>query len=200
MIDNKDYNTSRNEITLPDYGRNIQKMIEFISTIENRDERNKAASTLANIMYGMNSSSRENNVDLRQRIWSQIAIISNFTLDVDYPFEVPRPEHFNDKPSKIEIPQSPIKFRHYGKIMENMIKKAVTMEDGEMKEALIKIIANHMKKLYLIWNRESVGDDLIFSDMQEIAGTNFGFIENLKLNETRDILSKNKRTKRTHRK
>lgn len=203
-MDNKDYNTTRNEIILPDYGRNIQKMVEHIVTIEDREERNRAAHTLVNIMYGMNSGSRENNVDLKQRIWSQLAIISQFSLDVDYPYEIPKPENHNDNPKTLDLPQGPIKFRHYGKTMENMVKKAMEMEDGEMKDVLIKTIANHMKKLYLIWNRESVGDDLIFSDMQEMAGMNIDFNENLKLKETRDILSnsisKNKKNRRNYRK
>jgi ribosomal protein S17E len=200
-MDNKDYNTKRNMIILPDYGRNIQKMVEHIATIESKEDRNKAALTIANIMTSMSSAnSRENSADLKHRIWSQLAIMSGFKLDIDYPIETPLPENYEEKAKKLPLPQSNIMFRHYGKTVEKMVEKASEMEEGEAKQFLIKSIANHMKKLYLLWNREGIEDEQIFADIKDMADGKLIIAENFKLVETRTFSQPKKMIRKPTRK
>ena len=199
-MDNKDYNTKRNMIILPDYGRNIQKMVEHIATIETKEERTKAAYTLASVMTGMSSNSRENSADLKHRIWSQLAVMSGFKLDIDYPIETPLPENYEEKVKRLPLPQSNIMFRHYGKTVEKMIEKASEMEEGEAKQFLIKSIANHMKKLYLLWNREGIEDEQIFADIKDMADGKLVIAENFKLVETRTFSQPKKMIRKPTRK
>ncbi len=188
-----DYNTSRNRLYLPEYGRNVQKMVNHICTIEDREERNKAARTIIGIMGNLNPHLREQG-DFKHKLWDHLYIISDFRIDVDSPYETPEPEQLKQKPSPIPYNQNRIKYKHYGHSLEMMIKKALEMEEGEEKEQLIAVLANHMKKSYLTWNREAVDDQQIFSDLKELTG---GRIENtddgIKLLETKEILNKNRK-------
>lgn len=188
-----DYNTSRNRLYLPEYGRNVQKMVNHICTIEDREERNKAARTIIGIMGNLNTHLREQG-DFKHKLWDHLYIISDFRIDVDSPYETPEPEQLKQKPSPIPYNQNRIKYKHYGHSLEMMIKKALEMEEGEEKEQLIAVLANHMKKSYLTWNREAVDDQQIFSDLKELTG---GRIENtddgIKLLETKEILNKNRK-------
>ncbi len=188
-----DYNTSRNRLYLPEYGRNVQKMVNHICTIEDREERNKAARTIIGIMGNLNTHLRDQG-DFKHKLWDHLYIISDFRIDVDSPYETPEPEQLKQKPSPIPYNQNRIKYKHYGHSLEMMIKKALEMEEGEEKEQLIAVLANHMKKSYLTWNREAVDDQQIFSDLKELTG---GRIENtddgIKLLETKEILNKNRK-------
>ena len=194
-----DYNTSRKRLILPEYGRNVQKMINHICDIEDREERNKAARTIIGIMGNLNPHLRDQG-DFKHKLWDHLFIISEFRLDIDTPFEKPEPSKLAEKPNRIGYNQNRIKYKHYGRSLEMMIKKALEIEDAEEREQLISTLANHMKKSYLTWNREAVDDQQIFSDLKELSG---GKIENkddvIKLSETRDILNKN-RKKRQQRK
>ncbi len=194
-----DYNTSRKRLVLPEYGRNVQKMIDHICTIEDREERNKAARTIINIMGNLNPHLREQG-DFKHKLWDHLFIISEFRLDIDAPYEKPEPSRLAERPNRIGYNQNRIKYKHYGHSLELMINKALEIEDEEERAQLISTLANHMKKSYLTWNREAVDDQQIFSDLKELSR---GRIENkddvIKLSETRDILSKN-RKKRQQRK
>jgi hypothetical protein len=181
-----DYNTSRNRLILPEYGRNIQKMVEYIMSVADRDERNKLAQAVIIIMGNMNPHLRDIN-DFKHKLWDHLAIMSDFQLDIDYPYEVPRPEEFTEKPRRVSYNTKEIKYRHYGHIVESLIAEAVKLPDGDDKDTLTKLIANHMKKSYLTWNRDSVTDEIIFNDLYELSGKRLNVKEGLKLSDQKDF-------------
>ena len=189
-----DYNSSRKKLILPEYGRNIQKMVNHIKTIEDRDERNKAAKTVIGVMGNLNLHLRDVN-DFTHKLWDHLAIIADFDLDIDSPYPWPEPESFQSKPNRVPYHQHHIKYKHYGRSIVLMIDKAVEMEPGEEKEDLIRMIAYHMKKSYLTWNREAVSDDDIFADMKTLSAGKLEVSGELKLPETKDILAKNRKKK-----
>ena len=181
-----DYNTSRNKLILPEYGRNIQKMVEHILTIPDREERNGLAQAVIIIMGNMNPHLRDIN-DFKHKLWDHLAIMSDFQLDIDYPYEIPRPEEFTEKPRRVSYNSKQTKFRHYGHIVESLIAEAVKLPEGEDKDTLTRLIANHMKKSYLTWNRDSVTDEIIFNDLYEISGKQLTVKEGLKLSDQKDF-------------
>ena len=191
-----DYNTRRDHLLLPEYGRNIQKMIEHLMTIEDRDERNKAARTVIGVMGNLNPHLRDV-ADFKHKLWDHLAVISDFKLDIDSPYETPTKEMLNEKPKRIPYTQKNIRFKHYGHSIVLMIQKAVEMEDGEEKQDLVKMIAYHMKKSYLTWNREAVDDREILEDLVTLSGNKLELSPDLILPETREILAKNVRKKKT---
>jgi hypothetical protein len=189
---NYDYNTSRNNLKLPEYGRNIQKMVEYLMTVKDRDQRNKLAYAVIAVMGNMNPHLRDIS-DFKHKLWDHLSIMSDFKLDIDSPYKKPEPKVFNEKPRRIEYKLNEIKYKHYGRTLELLIDAASKYPEGEEKEQLIKVIANHMKKSYLTWNREVVSDREIFKDLKELSGGKINIDEDLKLNDSREILSKNKR-------
>ncbi|HRN40823.1 MAG: DUF4290 domain-containing protein [Flavobacteriales bacterium] len=195
----KDYNTRRPQMVIPEYGRNIQKMVEHAISIENREERNRVAQSIINVMGQLNPHLRDI-VDFKHKLWDHLFIISDFKLDVDSPYPYPDKEKIFEKPKPLEYPQSNIRFKHYGKSTEAFIAKAIEMEDGEEKTELIKTIANLMKKSYLTWNRESVDDDLIVSDLKLLSKGQLKLDDSFKLEQTNDILALNvkKKTNTNH--
>ncbi len=185
-----DYNTSRKQLFLPEYGRNIQKMVDYIKTIEDRTERNRLAHAIIAIMGNLNPHLRDIN-DFKHKLWDHLAIIADFELDIDFPYEVPKPETFQQRPRLVSYGTHEITYKHYGKAIELMIDAACELPDGDEKEKLINTIANHMKKSYLIWNRETVSDEVILKDLERLSKGRVN-TENIKLSETRDILNKKK--------
>lgn len=187
-----DYNTQRGRMVLPEYGRNIQKMVEFTMTLEDREERNLAARTIISIMGNLNPHLRDV-VDFKHKLWDHLAIMSDFKLDIDAPYETPLPEILFEKPKSVPYKNEKIRYKHYGKIIELLIAEAIKMEEGEERNALVKLIANHMKKCYLTWNREVVTDEAIFADLKTLSDGKIIVGEDLRLSESRDILSKTKK-------
>jgi len=185
-----DYNTSRKQLALPEYGRNIQKMVDYIKTIEDRTERNRLAYAIIAIMGNLNPHLRDIS-DFKHKLWDHLAIIADFELDIDFPYEIPRPETFQQKPRIVEYGIHTIFYKHYGKSIELMIDVACEMPDGFEKEKLVSTIANHMKKSYLTWNRDAVSDELILKDLKILSQGRLS-TDNIKLNETREILNKKK--------
>jgi hypothetical protein len=181
-----DYNTSRSRLILPEYGRNIQKMVEYIMSVEDRNERNRLAQAVIIIMGNMNPHLRDIN-DFKHKLWDHIAIMSDFQLDIDYPYEIPTPEEFSEKPRRVSYSDNDIRFRHYGRIIELMIEEATKFPEGEEKDELIRLIANHMKKSYMTWNRDSVTDEIIFHDLHELSKHRLTVKEGLKLNDQKDF-------------
>jgi hypothetical protein len=181
-----DYNTSRNKLILPEYGRNIQKMVEHIMTISDREDRNRLAQAVIIIMGNMNPHLRDIN-DFKHKLWDHLAIMSNFQLDIDYPYDIPQPEEFAEKPRRVSYNNSDIRYRHYGRIVESLIQEAVKLPESEDKDTLTKLIANHMKKSYLAWNRDSVTDEIIFNDLFELSGKRLTVKEGLKLSDQKDF-------------
>ncbi len=185
-----DYNTSRKQLVLPEYGRNIQKMVDYIKTVEDRTERNRLAYAIIAIMGNLNPHLRDIN-DFKHKLWDHLAIIAHFELDIDFPYEVPKPETFQQRPRIVEYGVHNIAFKHYGKATELLIDAACELPDGYEKEKLVTTIANHMKKSYLIWNRDTVNDEMVLNDLGKLSKGRLK-TDNIKLNETREILSKKK--------
>ena len=194
MSNNYDYNTSRKKLILPEYGRNIQKMVNHLKTIEDREERNRAARAVIAVMGNLNPHLRDVS-DFKHKLWDHLAIISDFELDIDSPYDLPEKDKLEEKPNKDPYNQHSIRYKHYGRSIVMMIDKAVEMEPGEEKEDLIRMIAHHMKKSYLTWNREAVSDDEILSDLRTLSGGKLEISNDLKLPETRDILAKSRKKK-----
>jgi hypothetical protein len=184
------YNTQEKHLALPEYGRNIQNMVNYCVSIPDREERTRCANTIINIMGNMFPHLRDVN-DFKHILWDHLAIMSDFALDIDYPYEVIKREDLYVKPTKLPYSQGRIVYKHYGKNLENMIKKAKEYEDGELKDALIGMLANHMKKSFLTWNKEVVDDQKIFMDLENLSDGQIILNEDShKLTESKDILSK----------
>ncbi|MBR5898378.1 MAG: DUF4290 domain-containing protein [Muribaculaceae bacterium] len=162
------YNTRLKKLILPEYGRNIQQMVDHCITIEDREERTRCAYSIIATMGNLFPNLRDMD-DFKHKLWDHLAIMSDFKLDIDYPCEVIKPENLKTLPDKIEYQSSSIKFRHYGKNLELMIAKAASMEDGEEKDVLISYIANHMKKLMLAVNSEGVENAKILKDLRDYS-------------------------------
>jgi hypothetical protein len=190
-----EYNTERSKLVIAEYGRNIQKMIDYTTTIEDREKRTKAAKVIVNIMAQMNPHIRENE-DYMHKLWDHLYYISDFKLDVDSPYPPPQKDTFQKKPERIPYSDNKITFRHYGKYVEKMIEKISEMENGEEKDYLIQIIANHLKKSYLNWNRDSVNDETIFKHLEELSGGRLKLTDDQQLLSTNEILSRNRPAKR----
>lgn len=158
------YNTQLKKLILPEYGRNIQQMVDYCMTIEDRDERTHCAYTIIDTMITMFPEVR-NEADYERKLWDQLAIMSDFKLDIDYPFDVVKEENLETKPEPIHYELEKIKFRHYGKIIERMIARAAEYPEGEERDALVMLLANHMKKLIYQINNEDVDDRKIFNDL-----------------------------------
>lgn len=192
-----DYNTNRSKLMIPEYGRNIQKMIDYTVTIEDMEERNRAARALIGIMSRIKPNITESN-DYQRTLWDHMYIISKFKLVVDSPYPPPSQEELAKKPEKIPYSTNQIKYRHYGKNIEGIIQKAVAYEEGAEKDALTHMIANHLKKSYLNWNRDSVADETILKQLSKLSDGDLAVNEDTKLIATSEVLSKNKQKKRKH--
>lgn len=186
------YNTQRKKLVLPEYGRNIQKMIEHVINIKDREERNRAAKTIISIMGNVNPHLRDIS-DFKHKLWDHLALISDFKLDIDSPYETIAKETLLEKPKKIPYQHSKIKYLHYGRLIEKLIHKAAELEEGEEKNKLILLILNHMKKSYLNWNRNQVNDDLILDNFKELSVGKIEIPDDIKLTETREILARAKK-------
>ncbi len=165
MLEHLTYNTQLEHLVLPEYGRNVQQMIDHCMAIEDRDERNRCAHTIVSIMDNMFPENRSE-ADYKRKLWDHLAIISGFQLDIDYPYEVVEPNHLVSRPEPIDYQLEPIKFRHYGKIIERMIERAAEYPEGEERDALVLLLAHHMKKLIYQISREDVEDAKIFRDLE----------------------------------
>lgn len=183
-----DYNSNRIKLPLPEYGRNIQNMVNHLMTITDYAERNLAAQTIIDIMGNLHPYLRDID-DFKHKLWDHLAIMADFKLDIDYPYDPPKPETFNIAPKTIPYSTKRVKIRHYGKTLELMINQAIDYEEGEKKEILITLLANHMKKSYLAWNKDAVEDKKIYQDLEILSN---GKIKrnDLELAETRDLLSR----------
>ncbi len=159
------YNSQLKKLALPEYGRNIQQMVDYCCTIEDREERNKCAYSIINTMSNLFPQLNQE-ADFRHKLWDHLAIMSDFRLDVDYPCEVIKPENLETKPQPVGYKLESIKMRHYGKIVDQMIQRACEYPDGDEKDALVMLIANHMKKLIYQINNEDVEDAKIFKDLE----------------------------------
>ena len=185
-----DNNTQQKKLIMPEYGRNVQQMIDHCVSIEDREERTRCANTIINIMGNLFPHLRDVD-DFKHKLWDHLAIMSDFKLDIDYPYEIIRKENLRTKPDRIPYTLTPIRYRHYGKTLERMIKKCEDYPDGPERDQLISLLANHMKKSFLTWNKEVVDDDKIFKDLREYSHGRIDLSpETFRLKESKEFLQK----------
>jgi len=188
-----DYNSNRKKLQLPEYGRNIQNMVEYLLTIEDREKRNKHAQTIIDVMGNLYPYLRDV-AEFKHKLWDHLAIMTDFKLDIDYPYDPPSPDILTEKPNVVPYNQHHIKYKQYGRTMELMIEKASEME-GEEREVMIELLANHMKKSYLAWNKDAVEDEKILDDLNHLSKGKLKAPKDLKLTETKLLISKPKKQK-----
>src|SRR3970282_384137 len=188
-----EYNAERPHLIIPEYGRHLQKLIDQATAIEDRERRNKAAKYIIQVMGSLNPHLRDV-PDFQHKLWDQLFIMSDFKLDVESPYPVPTREVLQLKPDVLKYPQNFPKYRFYGNNIKYMIDVANKWEEGEMKNALVKVIANHMKKSYLSWNKDTVKDDVIFEHLYELSDGKLNLLQSTEeLLTTTDLLRTNKR-------
>ncbi|MDL2299472.1 DUF4290 domain-containing protein [Bacteroides sp. OttesenSCG-928-E20] len=187
------YNTQQKKLPLPEYGRGIQNMVDHALTIADKAERQRCANTIINIMGNMFPHLRDV-PDFKHKLWDHLAIMSNFALDIDYPYEIIRRDKLNTKPECIPYPSTKIRYRHYGRSLEVLIKKACEYPEGEEKNNLVALIANHMRKDYIAWNKDTVEDKKISDDLMEYSrGKLWLTDEILRLMESRQAMNRRPR-------
>jgi len=187
-----DYNTSRNMLILPEYGRNIQKMVEYASSIEDKEERNKAIQEIVNIMGSANPHLRDID-DFKHKLWDQIAQMSNFEMDIDSPYPIPKKETFTSRPKLVPYVKGRLKYKYLGRTILKLIDVAIEETDEEKKSELVRIISNHMKKSYIMWNKDTVEDSVIFEKLDELSQSKLKVEDNTRLNDSRNVFAKKKR-------
>lgn len=184
---NMEYNSARPHLIISEYGRHIQKMIEHACSLKDREERNKMARGIIQVMGQLNPHLRDV-ADFKHKLWDHLFIMSDYKLDVDSPYPKPEAETFKTKPERVSYPNPNMKYRHYGKTMEAIINKAKNWPEGDEKNYLTTLIANHMKRAYLTWNRDSVNDEVIINQMEEMSDGKLKLSDPSKLSNTNDIL------------
>lgn len=167
-VENLEYNTERSPLHIPEYGRHFQKMVDYAVQIKDRAERNKVAQAIIGVMGNLQPHLRDV-PDFQHKLWDQLFIMSDFKLDVDSPFPITSKETLQQRPDPLEYPQNHPKYRFYGNNIKRMIDVAVKWEKGDLRDGLEYAIANHMKKCYLNWNKDSVEDSVIFAHLKELS-------------------------------
>lgn len=163
-----EYNTDRTQLKIPEYGRNVQRMVDYCLTIEDKEHRSKVAQSIIDVIGNLNPAIRDAE-DYSHKLWDHLFIMSDFKLDVDSPYPIPTEESFQGLPDEVPYPQKSRRFRHYGSIVKNMIAHALTKEDGQEKDALVYGIAYAMKRNYLKYNKDTVSDATILGDLAEMS-------------------------------
>jgi hypothetical protein len=192
-----DYNTKREKLPMPEYGRNIQKMVDHLFTIEDRDKRTRAAQAVIDVMGNLYTYLRDV-AEYKHKLWDHLAIMADFKLDIDYPYDPPSPDILLGKPRTVPYNQNEIKLKHYGLITQKMIQTAIQME-GREQHILIEQIANQMKKQYLAWNKNSVEDEKIFIDLEELSDHKLKVPRDIQLTEVKvavPVQTKSKKKKK----
>ena len=179
-------------MALPEYGRNVQKMVDYIKSIEDREERNRAAKTIIQIMGNLNPQIRDVG-DFKHKLWDHLELIAGFDLDIDSPYPPPEQAKLVEKPKQIPYRQGDIRYLHYGRIIELMIAAASEMEEGEEKEYFTNLIVNQMKKSYITWNRAQVADEVIIGDLKLLSGGRLKITDGVKILEVRELIPTAKR-------
>lgn len=164
-----EYNTQRPGITLKEYGRNVQKLVEYIRSVPNKEKRTELAYTLIELIKQLTPSLKEQ-PENPQRLWDDLYIMADFNLDVNSPFPLPERDILFKKPQRMTYPQSSIRFKHYGKNIEKLVKEALKIEDAQEREDAIIYLGKLMKTFYSNWNKETLDDSVILKDIQQMSG------------------------------
>ena len=192
-----EYNTARNHLIIPEYGRHVQKMVEHATTITDKDKRNKCVNAIINFMGQMNPHLRDIK-EFTHKLWDHLFIMSEFQIDAESPYPIPEIKKLQEKPKKIPYPKNKIKFPFYGAALENMIKFAVTMNKGRQKEIMTGMVANHMKKSYLLFNKHSVSNETIKLHLNQLSENKLELAKDFEFIRSESVVNKN--TPRIHKK
>jgi len=184
-----EYNAEREKLIIPEYGRHIQKLVNHCLSLEDQEMQNTMARAIVHVMGNMQPHLRDV-PDFQHKLWDQLFIMSDYRLDVDTPYPKPEREVLQAKPESLAYPRSASKYRFYGNNIQIMIDTALTWEDGEMKEALVYAIANHMKKCYLNWNKDTVDDEVILNHLEDLSGGKLALKETDVLSDSKDLMKK----------
>ncbi|WP_438973602.1 DUF4290 domain-containing protein [Polaribacter sp.] len=185
-----EYNSERTLMIIPEYGRHIQKLVDHCLTLETKEERNKMALAIVDVMGNLQPHLRDV-PDFKHKLWDQLFIMSKFNLDVDSPYPIPSKEELQEKPESLPYPKYASKYRYYGNNIQTMIDVALSWEEGEKKEALVFTIANHMKKCYLNWNKDTVDDAVIYKHLFELSNSKIDLRASEEtLSESKNLLKK----------
>ena len=176
------YNTERVTLYIPEYGRNVQKMVDYLKTIEDREKRNEQARAIIKVMEIINPAVHHQD-DYEHKLWDHLHIISGFDLDVDSPYPAPAPESLHQQPLPVPLNKKPLKATHYGRNIENMIDLVAEKEDGDEKTAMIRTLAMYMRQQYLIWNKDTVTDETILQDIVRLSDGRITIPEGLQLSK-----------------
>ncbi len=182
-----EYHTQKPPLKLAEYGRYVQDMVEHTMNIADREERNKAAESIVQLMTIMNPSYKDND-ELQHKLWDDLHQMADYQLDIDAPYPKPRPKD-EVQVEKIDYPKGDFKYRHYGKAIEDLIEAAVNLENDEERQELTHMIANLMKRSYLVYNRDSVNEEMIIDQLKEMSKGRLKVAEDFKFEHTNDILS-----------
>lgn len=197
QVDNMmQYNTDKELLKIPEYGRHVQQMVDYAITIENKEKRQKVAQAIIDVIGNLNPHLRDV-PDFKHKLWDHLFIMSDFKLDVDSPYPKPSKESFEEPPQKIEYPQERIQYRYYGKYIIKMIEAASEMDDMEHRPQMVKQLANHMKKSYLNWNKDSVEDDVILNHLKDFSNDKLALEEEQELADTKNLVSASSNSNKT---
>ena len=163
-----DYTSLNEKLIMPEYGRNIQHMVAHALTLPTREERNRCAEVIVRAMIQLHPEL--NSDEKRHTFYDHLAIMSDFKLDIDYPYGQPVRENMSRKPELLQYSQPCFPQRHYGKLIQEMIRAASQEEDMQKRQELIIRIGNRMKYTYLVWNRNQVDDEQIIHDIERLSG------------------------------
>ena len=186
------YNTARDHLVLPEYGRNVQKMVDHATTIQNKEQRNKCVKTIIEFMGQMNPQLRDLK-EFNHKLWDHLFIISKFQLEADSPYPLPEPKKLDERPEKMPYPKNKIKFPFYGAALENMIRYAVNQNEGRDKEIMTGMIANHMKKSYLLFNKHSVSNDTIILHLKQLSDNKLMIPKDFEFIRSSSVINKSQR-------
>jgi hypothetical protein len=162
------YNTDRVKLWMPEYGRNVQKMVDYLKSIEDREKRNEQAKAVVKVMEILNPQVHVQE-NWEQKLWDHLHIISGFDLDIDSPYPAPTEDSLYERPAVVPLVKKPIKANHYGRNIENIIDLIAEQEDGDVKTSMIRSLAIYMRQQYLIWNKDTVADETIFQDIEKLS-------------------------------
>ena len=163
-----DYNSTRPKLILAEYGRNVQNMVDYICTLPTKEERNRHAQVVIDMMGFLNPHLRDV-ADFKHKLWDHLHIISDFKIDVDSPYPMPVQGAIHPKPETVAYPQHRIRYKHYGHTIESMIAKAKALTDPEKRQHMTLAIANFMKMAYVTWNKDAVDDAFIIADLRDLS-------------------------------
>lgn len=164
-----DYNTQRSKLTMPEYGRHVQKMIEYVASIPDKEKRNEQIRAVVGVMGELNPQLRDLS-DFKHKLWDHVQIIADFNIDIDSPYPTPTKETFSTQPNAIPLDKTPLKAAHYGRNIQNMVNMIAEKPDDEKRRDMVEVLAYYMRQQYLIWNKDAVSDETIFKDIYKLSG------------------------------